>query len=416
MTEKILARASGRENVTVGDIITVRVDLAMANDITGPLVLRQLSRAGVARVFDPEKICIVAGRHAPFRDVASANEVAHLAAFCEAQGIRHFYGHGEGMDHALVQELGLVRPGMLICNADSHACTVGALGVFATAMGSSDMAYIFAFGETWLQVPPTILVRYRGKPNRFITSKDFVLAALGRLGVDGAQYKSLEFSGEALTALSMDERFTITNMSIEMGAKTGMVEPDEVTNEFLSTRTNLPFLPVRSDSDAALEKVIDIDVSHLPPLVAKPHLPSNVVPVKELRGIKVTQVNIGSCTNGRMIDLEQAASILHGKKVAKGVRLIVTPATEIVYRQALVNGLLEVFTDANAIINPPGCGPCAGWHMGVLAAKDVCVATHNRNFLGRMGHKDAQIYLSNPYVAAATAIAGVIIDPQEVTL
>jgi 3-isopropylmalate/(R)-2-methylmalate dehydratase large subunit len=415
IAEKIIARAAGRESVRVGDLETVHVDLAMANEFTAPLALKQFSKAGASKVFDPDKICIVAGRHAPFKDTGIAAEVGNLAAFCKAQGIRHFYGHGEGMDHALVPELGLIHPGMLICNGDSHACTVGALGAFAIAMGSTDMAYIFAFGETWLKVPATIIVQYKGKPGRFITSKDFILATLGRLGVDGARYKSLEFSGEALRGLSMDERFTITNMAIEMGGKAGMIETDAVMEAYLAARTAVPFVPVKSDPDAEVEAVIDIDAGNIPPLVAKPHLPSNVVPVGEIRGVKVTQVSIGTCTNGRMIDLEQAASLLRGNRVAKGVRLIVTPATGIVYRQAMKAGLLEVFADAGAIINPPGCGPCAGWHMGVLTATDVCMTTHNRNFRGRMGDKDAQIYLGSPYVAAATAIAGVIVDPQEVT-
>ncbi len=414
MTQRILAHACGRDSVAVGDIVTARVDLAMANDFTAPLALKQLMKGGIQKVFDPNKICIVAGRTAPFSDVTLATDVENLASFCKAQGISKFFGHGEGMDHALIPELGLVRPGMLICNADSHTCTAGALGAFATAMGSTDMAYIFAFGETWLRVPPTILVRYEGLPGRFITSKDFILSTLGRLGVDGAQYKALEFSGKALTALTMDERFTITNMAVEMGGKTGMIAPDAVTEAYLSSRTEVPFLSVRSDPDAVYEAVIDIDVTTLSPLVAKPHLPSNVVPAKEIRGVNVTQVNIGTCTNGRMVDLEQAATIIRGKKIAKNVRLIVTPATDIVYRQALRAGLLEVFVEAGAVINPPGCGPCAGWHMGVLTASDVCMATHNRNFVGRMGHKDAQIYLGSPYVAAATAIAGAITDPEEV--
>lgn len=414
MTQKILARAAGRDTVAVGDIVTARVDLAMANDITGPMAVAEMRKAGATRVFDPDKICFVAGRHAPFKDSAFAAEVRKLGEFSEAQGIRHFYGYGEGMDHALVPELGLIRPGMVICNGDSHTCTYGALGAFGLPMGSTDMAYIFAFGETWLMVPPTIRVEYRGKPGRFVTSKDFVLATLGRLGVDGARYKSIEFAGEALSALSVDERFTITNMAIEMGAKTGMMEPDGVTERYLATRTKEPYTAIRSDPGATFERTVTIDVGNMTPVVAKPHLPSNVVPVAELRGTKITQVNIGTCTNGRLIDLEQAASLLRGRKVAKGIHLIVTPATDIVYRQALKAGLLEIFVDAGGIINPPGCGPCSGWHNGTAEEADVCMTTHNRNFQGRMGHKDTQIYLGSPYVAAAAAIAGTIVDPSEV--
>jgi 3-isopropylmalate/(R)-2-methylmalate dehydratase large subunit len=414
ISEKILARAAGRERVAVGDVVTARVDLAIANDITAPLAFKQFHGAGATRVFDPDRICIVAGRHAPFRDGTFASQIKALGELCADKGIAHFYGYGEGMDHALLPELGLVRPGMLICDADSHVCTVGALGAFAVPMGSTDMAYVFAFGETWLRVPPTIRVVYTGTPGPRMTSKDMVLATLGRLGVDGARYKAIEFAGPALAGLTVDERFTITNMAIEMGAKAGIIEPDAATASYLAPRTTTPWNAVASDADAVFEETVTIDMAGLPPLLAKPHLPSNVVPVTETAGIKVTQVNIGTCTNGRIIDLEQAAEILRGNKVAKGTRLIVTPATDIVYREAMKRGLLETLLEAGAIINPPGCGPCAGWHMGALGADDVCVATHNRNFRGRMGHKDAQIYLAGPYVAAATAIAGAIADPREI--
>jgi 3-isopropylmalate/(R)-2-methylmalate dehydratase large subunit len=414
MSEKILARAAGRERVSVGEIVTARVDLAMANDITAPMAVKQMKAAGVDRVFDPTRVCIVAGRHAPFRDLAFAEMVRDVGEWCRAQGIEHFYDGGEGMDHAWVPELGLVRPGMLICNADSHACTMGAFGAFATAMGSTDMAYVFAFGETWLRVPETIRVTYRGQRGRFVTSKDLVLAALGRLGVDGARYKSVEFSGEALTGLTMDERFTITNMAIEMGGKAGLVEPDAETEAYLAARGAPAGDVVRSDPEAAVENEVVIDVDSMTPLVAKPHLPSNVVPVGELKGTRVTQVTLGTCTNGRFIDLEQAASLLKGRKVAKGVRLIVTPASQVAYGKALQSGIIETLYDAGAVVNPPGCGPCAGIHQGVATGSDVVMTTHNRNFRGRMGHKDAQIYLGSPYVAAATAIAGEIVDPGEI--
>jgi 3-isopropylmalate/(R)-2-methylmalate dehydratase large subunit len=412
--EKVLARASNRSAVHPGEIVTARVDLAMANDFTAPLALRQFKAAGATQVFDPNRVCIVAGRHAPVKDPALAMEIALLDAFCKEQGIEHFYGSGEGMDHALVQELGLVRPGMLICNADSHACTVGALGAVALPMGSTDMAYIFAFGETWLMVPESISIRYSGEAARFVTSKDLVLEALRRLGVDGARYRSIEFSGPALEAMSVDERFTVTNMAIEMGAKTGIIAPDRKTIEFMSRVTSQPYKTVSSDADATFIEVIEIDATTLTPLVARPHLPSNVVPATQLGDIRVTQVNLGTCTNGRLIDLQQAAELLRGNKVAKGVRFMVTPATNIVYKEALKSGLLEIFVDAGAIINPPGCGPCAGWHQGALGPADVCLATHNRNFVGRMGHKESKVYLSSPYVAAATAITGFITDPSEV--
>lgn len=414
IAQKVLARSAGKEHVEVGEIVTARVDLAMANDFTAPLALEQFHAAGATRVFDPDKICFVAGRHMPFPDTKLATAVEALGRFCEQQGIKHFYANCEGMDHALAPELGLIRPGMLILNADSHACTAGALGAFAVPVGSTDMAYVLAFGETWLRVPPTLRVRYYGKPGAYVTSKDFILATLRELGVAGARYKAIEFCGDALAHLDPDERFTIANMAIEMGAKTGVMAPDEKTDAYLRARTQIVYDVLKSDPDAAFEATLDIDVGNLSPLVAKPFLPSNVVPARDVRGTKVTQVNIGTCTNGRMIDLDQAARVLRGKKVAKGVRLMITPATGLVYRDALKAGLVEVFVEAGAIVNPPGCGPCAGIHMGTLTASDVCVATHNRNFRGRMGHRDAQIYLASPYVAAATAIAGAIVDPQEV--
>lgn len=414
IAQKILARAAGKQHVEVGEIVTARVDLAMANDFTTPLALKQMRAAGAAKVFDPDKICVMAGRHMPFRDIQLATAVEELRVFCAAQGIRHFYANCEGMDHALAPELGLIRPGMLIMNADSHACTAGALGAFSIPMGSTDIAYVFAFGESWLLVPSTIRVRYTGKPGPYVTSKDFILATLKELGVDGARYKSIEFCGDAIAHLDPDERFTIANMAIEMGAKTGVMEPDSKTEAYVRTRSASPYEVVKSDPDAEFESTLDIDVGSLTPLVAKPFLPSNVVPASEVRGTKVTQVTIGTCTNGRMVDLEQAAQVMRGKKVAKGVRVMITPATATIYRDALKAGLVETFIDAGATVNPPGCGPCAGIHMGALTATDVCVATHNRNFRGRMGHRDAQIYLAGTYVAAATAIAGAIVDPQEV--
>ena len=414
IAQKVLARAAGKQHVAVGEIVTARVDLAMANDLTAPLAFKQMQAAGATKVFDPDKVCIMAGRHMPFRDVQLATAVEGLARFCAQHGIKHFYGNGEGMDHALAPELGLIRPGMLIMNADSHACTMGALGAFSIPVGSTDIAYVFAFGESWLRVPSTIRVRYTGRLGPYVTSKDLILATLREIGVDGARYKSIEFSGDTLTHLTLDERFTIANMAIEMGAKTGVMEPDEKTDAYLRARTEVAYEAVTSDSDAEFDMTLDIAADKLTPLVAKPFLPSNVVPASEVRGTKITQVAIGTCTNGRMVDLEQAAQILRGKKVAPGVRLIITPATDIVYRQALKAGLVELFVDAGAVVNPPGCGPCSGWHMGVLTASDVCVATHNRNFRGRMGHRDAQIYLASPYVAAASAVAGAIVDPQEV--
>ena len=414
MAQKILARAAGKPHVRVNEIVTARVDLAMANDITAPLAIKALRAAGAKKVFDPDKIAIFAGRHMPFPNMQFATDVNATARFCDEQGIRKFYANGEGMDHAVAPELGLFRPGMLVLNADSHSCTAGALGTFAVPMGSTDMAYVFAFGESWLLVPGTIRVRYSGKAGRYITSKDLVLATMRELGVDGARYKVLEFDGEALYALEQDERFTIANMAIEMGAKTAIMRPDAKTEAYLRQRTDVAYETVFSDPGAEYEATIDIDVAALAPQVAKPFMPSNVVAAGELKGKKITQVAIGTCTNGRMVDLLQAAEVLRGRKVAKGVRLVITPASIQAYQQAMREGLIELFMEAGATVNPPGCGPCAGIHMGVLNAEDVCVATHNRNFRGRMGHRDAEIYLASPYVAAASAIAGTIADPREV--
>jgi 3-isopropylmalate/(R)-2-methylmalate dehydratase large subunit len=411
-TQKIVARHAGRDSVAVGETVTVKVDLAMSNDMTSPLAIKQFKAAGAKKVFDPDNICIVAGRHMPFRDEAFGKAVGAAGEWCREQGIKNFYANTEGMDHALVPELGFIRPGMLVCNADSHTCTYGAMGAWGLPMGSTDMAYIYAFGETWVRVPETIRVRYTGKPSRYVTSKDYVLATEGALGVDGARYKTIEFSGPALDALSVDERFTISNMGIEMGAKTSFMAPDQKVKDYLATRTKAPYEAVYPDEDAEVERTIDIDVSKLEPVVAKPHSPDNVVPVSEVKGVRVNQVCIGTCTNGRLLDLQQALEVLRGQKVASGVRLIITPATNIVMRQAEELGLIDEFRALGATINPPGCGPCAGWHQGVLKENEVCVATHNRNFPGRMGHPSAQIYLSSPYVAAATAIAGEIAAPK----
>ena len=412
--EKILARASGRAKVSVGETVTVKVDLAMANDITAPITIRQFHEAGARRVFDPDRICIVAGRHMPFRDAAFAKAVGGVGEFCREQGISRFYANNEGMDHALVPDLGFIRPGMLVCNADSHTCTYGALGAYGLPMGSTDMAYIFAFGETWVRIPETIRVRYNGTPGRYVTSKDFVLSTLGLLGVDGARYKTLEFGGAALSALSMDERFTISNLAIEMGAKTAFMVADDTVRDYLAKRTQETGQVYESDPDAEFERTIDINVGDLGPVVAKPHSPANVAPVSEVKGVRVTQVALGTCTNGRLIDLQQALEVMRGHKVAAGVHMVVTPASDIIYREADRLGLLDEFRAAGAVVMIPGCGPCAGMQKDLLGPEDVCVATHNRNFPGRMGSPMAQIYLSSPYVAAASAVAGELIAPQAV--
>jgi len=415
LAEKIIARACGRERVTPGETVVVKVDLAMANDLTGPLAIEQFRAAGARRVFDPDRVCFVAGRHMPFKNAAFAATVDGIGDFCREQGIAQFFANTEGMDHGLVPELGFIRPGMLVCNADSHTCTYGALGALGVPMGSTDMAYTLAFGETWLRVPETIRVVYRGRPGRFVTSKDYVLSTVGRLGVDGAMYKAVEFTGEALDALTVDERFTIANMAIEMGAKTGLMAPDEKVRDYLADRTSEPYeTDLSIDPDSPAVRTVEIDVAGFGPVVARPPSPGDVVPVSDIRGVRITQVNIGSCNNGRMIDLERALQILAGRKVAPHVRLFVTPATEIVWREAERRGYIDAFRAAGAIVNPPGCGNCCGWHQGLLGDDDVCVATHNRNFRGRMGSVKAETYLASPYVAAASAVAGEIASPEAI--
>ena len=414
LTEKIIARAASRDTVRPGDIVTARVDLAVANDMTAPLAIRHFKAAGATEVFDPRRIAIIAGRHAPFNSAALADSVSQLGEFCREQHITEFFGGGEGMDHGIMPERGMARPGMLICNGDSHASTIGAFGALGIPMGAADMAYIFAFGETWLRVPETLRVVFNGRLPPFVTSKDMVLAVLQRLDVDGAAGMAIEFVGETLGHLSIEERLTISNMAIEMGAKVGVMEPDASVDEYLGHRTDVAYEALHGDPDASVSREIRIDVERLTPLVSRPHSPGDVIPLSEAAGTAVTQVNIGTCTNGRMIDLRQAAGVLKGRQVAKGVRLIVTPATQAVWREAMREGLLEIFADAGAMVNPPGCGACAGWHGGAVGAGDVCMTTHNRNFRGRMGHRDAKIWLGNPYVAAATAVVGRISGPEAV--
>ncbi len=413
IVEKVLARASGRTKTSPGDIVTARVDLAVANDLSGPLAIKQMLKVGPVRFFDPERICFVAGRHAPFNNSQIAQNVAELGRLCRDQGVELFFGHGEGMDHVVLPEEGLVRPGALICNGDSHAATIGAFGAIGIPMGSTDMAYIFAFGETWLKVPPTLLAHFSGKPEKGITTKDLTLALLGVIGVSGADYMSIEYEGDALDAFSVCERATLPNMAVEMGAKTAVIAPRADTLKWLEQRGVDVSGSVRADVGASYERRVHIDAVALAPQIAVPHSPDNVVAVDQVVGTALDQINIGTCTNGRIEDLHQAAELLNGRKSHPGIRFLVTPASRRTYDEAMRDGTLAILSEAGAIINPPGCGACAGWHMGALAEREVCLATHNRNFKGRMGHPDAQIYLASPYVAAASAITGRITDPRE---
>lgn len=413
IVEKVLARASGQARTSPGEIVTARIDLAVANDLSGPLAIRQMQKAGPVRFFDPDRICFVAGRHAPFNNAQIAQNVSGLAKLCREHGISRFFGHGEGMDHVVLPEEGLVTPGALVCNGDSHAATMGAFGAIGIPMGSTDMAYIFAFGETWLKVPPTLLARFSGRPGRGITTKDLTLALLREIGVSGADYMSVEYEGDALDRFSVCERATLPNMAVEMGAKTAVIAPRADTLEWLERRGVDTSGAVSADPDAVYERRVDIDAGSLAPQIAVPNSPEDVVAIDQVAGAELDQVNIGTCTNGRIEDLHQAAEILKGRKSRSGVRFLVTPASRRTYEEAMRDGTLAALSEAGAVINPPGCGACAGWHMGTLGEGEVCLATHNRNFKGRMGHPDARIFLASPYVAAASAITGRITDPRE---
>lgn len=414
IVQKVFARASGAKSVDVGDIVTVRPDLAVGNDFTASLAVKQLREAGIEDFLDPSRVCIVAGRHAPFRDAAINEMVRGLEAFGRKKGVRALFSHGEGMDHVLLPDNGYIDPGMLIAVGDSHAATLGGFGAVGIPLGSTDLAYVFAFGETWLRVPETILARFDGKPSDLITTKDLTLALLKELGVDGANYKAVEYEGDAIAHFSVEERTTLPNMAIEMGAKTGVIAPLPDTIEWLSSRGANVSSIVHSDPEAVYCETIRIDAGSLAPKVAAPHSPDNVFDVDTLAGEKLTQINIGSCTNGRIEDLRQAARLLRGKKVANSVRLLVTPATRDVYQLALSEGIVEQLHEAGATVNPPGCAACTGWHLGALGKGDRCLSTHNRNFKGRMGSKEAEIFLASPYVAAASALTGKITDPREV--
>lgn len=415
MVEKILAARAGKEHVSPGDLVNVEVDLALGNDITAPVAIKEFEKFGLDKVFDPEKIVLVPDHFTPNKDIAAAEQAMVLRNFARDYGIKHYYEVGRmGIEHALLPEQGLVRPGMIIIGADSHTCTYGALGAFATGVGSTDLAAAMAIGEAWFKVPPTMRFEYEGELPRWIGGKDLVLLTIGKIGVDGARYRAMEFCGPAVDSLSMDGRLTMANMAIEAGGKCGYVQPDEITFKYLEGRIDQPYKAVYSDRDACYEETYKFDVSNLEPQIAFPPSPDNVRPVSEATGIELQQVVIGSCTNGRIEDLREAAAVIRGKKVHPGVRLLVIPATQQIYRQALDEGLLAAFVDAEAAVSTPTCGPCLGGHMGILARGERALATTNRNFVGRMGHPESEVYLSGPAVAAASAVAGRIVHPGEV--
>ena len=415
MTEKILARAAGKEAVAPGDLIMAKLDLCLGNDVTSGVAIDEFEKAGFDHVFDPEKIVLIPDHFTPNKDIKSAGLVKQMRDFAKKHHLVHWYDVGRvGVEHAFLPEQGLVGPGDVVLGADSHTCTYGALGAFATGVGSTDLAGAMATGEAWFRVPETHLFTFEGTLGRFVTGKDIVLFTIGQIGVDGALYKAMEFAGSAITALSMDSRFTMCNMAIEAGGKSGIIAPDEVTKAYVEGR--FPRTPryYHSDPDAWYEKVYAWRADDIPLMVAKPHLPSNTQPAEELNDIRIDQVVIGSCTNGRIEDLRQAAEILRGRKVNKDVRCIVIPATQAIWRQANDEGLFDVFLEAEAAVSAPTCGPCLGGHMGVLAEGERAVSTTNRNFVGRMGHPGSEVYLAGPYVAAASAVAGYIATPDQI--
>ncbi len=416
ITQKILAAHAGKDYVEPGELILARVDIALGNDITAPLAITAFRDVGAKKVFDRERVVLVADHFAPNKDIASAIQVQVVRQFAEEQNLVHFYEGGDmGVEHALLPEKGIVGPGDLIVGADSHTCTYGALGAFASGVGSTDLAAAMVSGEVWLKVPESIKFVYQGQPGPWVTGKDLILYTIGDIGVDGANYRAMEFTGEAIGRLSMAERFSMANMAVEAGAKNGIIAPDEVTLEYARNRTLRPFdtKNLYSDKDATYTLVKKYDVGQLEPQVACPPSPGNVKPVSQVGEVRIDQAVIGSCTNGRLEDLRVAAKVLKGRKAAKGVRLIILPATPLIYRQAMDEGLLAVFMEAGAVIGPPTCGPCLGGHMGILAPGEVAIATTNRNFTGRMGHPQSKVYLANPAVAAASAVTGRISGPAE---
>lgn len=415
MVEKILARSAHLDHVEPGDLIISDLSLVLGNDITSPVAIKEFGKFGKEHVFDRTKIALVPDHFAPNKDIKAAQQCRAMREFAKKEDIKNYFEVGcMGIEHALLPEKGLVTAGDVVIGADSHTCTYGALGAFSTGVGSTDMACGMATGKAWFKVPETILVNLKGKPGRFVTGKDVILHLIGEIGVDGALYKALEFSGEALSFLEMDDRFTISNMAIEAGAKAGIFRVDEKTVEYLKSSGAKEPVIYESDKDARYSDVIEIDLSKLDCTVSYPHLPENTHLAKDSGNIKIDQVVIGSCTNGRLSDMKAAAEILKGKKVAPYVRTIVIPATQKIYKECIKLGLADIFIDAGCVISTPTCGPCLGGYMGILAEGERCISTTNRNFVGRMGHVKSEVFLASPYVAAASALTGYITHPEEV--
>lgn len=415
LTQKILANHAGLESVTAGQLISAKLDIVLGNDITTPVAVNEFKKAGFDKVFDKDRIAIVLDHFVPNKDIKAAQQSKTCREFACGHCVSHFYDVGKmGIEHALLPEQGVVTAGDCIIGADSHTCTYGALGAFSTGVGSTDMAAGMATGKAWFKVPSAIKFNLTGKLSANCSGKDVILTIIGMIGVDGALYKSMEFVGDGAHTLSMDDRLCICNMAIEAGAKNGIFAVDDVTFAYLEGRSERKPVIFEADPDAEYEKVIDIDLSKIVPTVACPHLPENTKPASELGNIKIDQVVIGSCTNGRMEDMETAFAVLKGNKVAEGVRCIIIPATMQIYRECIERGYVTAFIDAGAVVSTPTCGPCLGGYMGILAAGERCIATTNRNFVGRMGHVDSEVYLASPATAAASALTGFITSPKEV--
>ncbi|MCD7845436.1 MAG: 3-isopropylmalate dehydratase large subunit [Oscillospiraceae bacterium] len=414
MTQKVLAAHAGLESVKAGDLIEAKLDLVLGNDVTTPVAVTVFDEAGLEKIFDKDKIAIVLDHYTPCKDIKSAQLCKQAREFAHRFNITHFYDVGQvGIEHALLPEKGLVGPGDCIIGADSHTCTYGALGAFSTGVGSTDMAAGMAMGENWFKVPAAIRVTLTGSLPPYVSGKDVILHLIGLIGVDGALYKSLEFQGEGVASLSMDDRFTIANMAIEAGAKNGIFPVDEKTVEYVTGRLDRPYTVYEADPDAEYDREVVIDLNSLKPTVSLPHLPSNTKTIDEVKGLPIDQVVIGSCTNGRISDLRMAASILQGRRVAENVRCIVIPATQEISLQCAREGLTEIFIQAGCAFSTPTCGPCLGGHMGCMAEGEVAVATTNRNFVGRMGHTESKVILASPAVAAASALAGCLASPLD---
>lgn len=413
MSEKILAKASAKKRVEAGEIVMANINVAMTHDLTGPLSVESFKKIGIKKVWDPEKIIVIFDHQVPADSLEAAQNHIIMREFVEKQGINNFYDVGEGVCHQVLPEKGHILPGEVVVGTDSHTCTHGALGAFATGIGSTDMAMVFGTGKLWFKVPETIKFQIEGSLNDYVSAKDVILSIIGKIGADGATYKACEFAGETTREMSISERMVLCNMAIEMGGKTGLVEPDQKTIKYLESRTNKKYQIMKTDNDAKSLQTMQIDVGNLEPQIACPHHVDNVKSVSEVEGTHVDQVFLGSCTNGRLEDLRTAAQIMKGHHIANNVRMLVIPASREIYTKAMDEGLLKIFVDSGALICNPCCGPCLGGHVGLLGAGEVSLSTSNRNFRGRQGSPDAEVYLSSAAVAAASAIKGSLMDPRD---